>query len=452
MSIFKACDVRGVVGEELDEPLFGRLGRSLGAMIRGRGGTAACLGGDLRSSTPALKQALLTGLLEAGVKVHDAGRVPTPVVHFAGRSLECPNVIIVTASHNEGRYNGLKFMVAGRPAVPALIEELRAGLDAPVAGPAAAVEPMINVFDDYASWVRSQAAELVPGTPRRLRIVVDPMGGALAGLAGRVLGDAGFDAVTINDEVDPDFAERPPNPAVDGHLEPLSARVREEEAKMGLAFDGDGDRVAILDHEGRIVRPEQIAVLLARQMLSRPAVVYDQKCASVVASAVTATGGRSIMQPSGHGFIKTAMIDEGADLGVEVSGHYFFKTLGGGDDGLLAALLVARVVATADQTLAELIAPIGWPAITPDLRVPVDEPADGLLEQVAAQCGGRVSRLDGVRAEYDGGWALARASITEPVMTFRFEGRDAAHIRQIAEQFLASAPDLAARVLEKLPE
>ena len=167
---------------------------------------------------------------------------------------------------------------------------------------------------------------------------------------------------------------------------------------MGIALDGDGDRAVFVDSNGAIVQPEQIGALLVRHCFAQPTVVYDLKCASVLAAEVIVAGGRCVMQPSGHGFIKTAMIQQQADLGVEVSGHFFFKVLGGGDDGLLAALLVAHIVAASETTLAELIRPIGWPAISHDLRVTLPDGATDVLQRIEARCGGQVSRLDGVRA------------------------------------------------------
>jgi phosphomannomutase / phosphoglucomutase len=471
VSVFKACDIRGIVGEELDESVFRRLGRTLAGMIQRRGGGPTCVGGDFRWSTPTLMQALRTGLFESGANVIDVGQVPTPVVYFAGRYLDCSNVAIVTASHNAGRYNGLKFMIAGRPAVPGLVEELRTAAESEQASTSAPCahqpenEPARHVasrhiLDKYKSNVRSNAAALVPAPGRKLRVMIDMMCGAMSGIAEPVLAAEGFEVIAINNRVDPDFAAGSPNPAVDANLRPLAGRILAEHADLGLAFDGDGDRVAVVDNSGHVVRPEQIGALLVQHVFTRPTVVYDQKCASVLPRAVQAAGGRVTMRPSGHGFLKSTMIDEAADLGIEVSGHYFFKALGGGDDGLFAGLLVARLVAaagtapvsqsTCGATLADMVASIAWPAITPDLRIPVDGRPEDILEQVAASCDGQVSRLDGVRTEYDGGWALARTSITEPVMTFRFEGRDSGHLDEIVRRFLSGVPKLCERVLEHI--
>jgi phosphomannomutase/phosphoglucomutase len=252
--------------------------------------------------------------------------------------------------------------------------------------------------------------------------------------------------------IDPDFRSRTPNPADDGNLAALCKRVVAEGADVGIAFDGDGDRVAFVDHTGRIARPEQIGAMIAGQCFDRPVVVYDQKCASVLPKAVLAVGGEPVMQPSGYGFIRSTMIDREADFGVEVSGHYFFKALRGGDDGLYAALVLLEVLAHDTRPLADLISAVGWPAITPDLRIPFAGDANAVLERIAAGCGGQVSRLDGIRAEYDDGWGMARASITEPAMTLRFEGRDRECVKVIAARFLAGAPELLAPVMEKIHE
>ena len=217
-----------------------------------------------------------------------------------------------------------------------------------------------------------------------------------------------------------------------------------------MAIDGDGDRVIFVDHSGRIVRPEQIGVLLVERRFSRPLVVYDLKCASILPRAAETAGGRAIMQPSGHGFIKTAMTQHGADLGVEVSGHYFFRALGGGDDALFAALVVIGLVAGSGAGLADLAGTHAWPAITPDVRLPFEGDTGAVLKRIAAVCGGRIDRIDGIRATYEDGWALARGSITEPAITLRFEGRDPDCLRRIVAQFLAAAPELHEAVLERL--
>jgi phosphomannomutase/phosphoglucomutase len=316
---------------------------------------------------------------------------------------------------------------------------------------------------DYERWVVRAAAELVSaevpprtvGTGHRSHdgpphVVVDAMEGAFTHIAPRVLKAAGYATRSLSPAIDPDFSRRSPNPSSDSNLEQLAAEVLKRRADMGIALDGDGDRVVLVDHEGVIVRPEQLAVLIQQQCFCRPTVVYDLKSASLVARAVETSGGTACMRPSGYGFIKATMIDTRAEMGVEASGHHFFGVLDGGDDGLFTALVALEIVQRTNTALADLIRPIGWPAITPDLRIPFSGDAAAAMETIADRCGGLVSRLDGVRAQYDDGWALARPSITEPAITLRFEGRTHADLRQIASRFLAATPDLLRHVLEKI--
>lgn len=465
MSIFKACDIRGVVGQEWGADEARRIGRSLGQLIRTRGDASVCVGGDYRRSTPPLKQALVEGLLRAGLAIHDVGQQPTPVVYFAAWQLGCRSVAVVTASHNPARYNGVKFLVAGQPAVPPLVRELEAGCQAPPPdGPLGTVlrHEVTAAYEDWVirragelagqagAWERGSDGEPEPPSSPRLSVVLDAMAGALTHIAPRVLTSAAAAVTSLTPAIDPDYSVRTPNPARDTNLAPLIEAVVQRGSDLGIALDGDGDRVIFVDHTGRIVRPEQIAAIMIQQCFARPTVVYDLKCASLVPAAAAAAGGRSVMQPSGYGFIKSAMLALQAELGVEASGHHFYGALDGGDDGLFTALVVLGILRRTGKRLAELIEPLGWPAITDDLRVPYDGDAAAAVEAIAASCGGTVTRLDGVRAEYDGGWALARASITEPAVTFRFEGRDPRQLRWIAERFLAGAGGLRNQVLERI--
>jgi phosphomannomutase/phosphoglucomutase len=397
-----------------------------------------------------------------GVSVRDVGQVPTPVVHFAARRFGCPHVVIATASHNPGTYNGVKFMVGGRPAVPELMTELEAGLDAEPLPSTSATSEQYDPTSDYAAWVIQATRSLVavpsapndaaePGVAQQsLSVIVDSMGGACTHLAPDVLRTIGCDVVSLVEKIDPDFATRTPNPGHEAHIEELRLCVPRETADLGLAFDGDGDRVILVDHTGRVVPPEQVAAVLVSRCFRTSRVVYDQKCASLVPRVVRDVGGTPIMRPSGYGFIKTTMIDTEAATGVEASGHHFFAALGGGDDGLFTALLVLEIMRQSDATLARLVAPFPWPTITSDLRIPLTGEANLLLETIASTCGGTVTRLDGVRADYEDGWALARASITEPAMTFRFEAVDADRLQTVVERFLAGQPDLRKRVLESI--
>ncbi len=454
MSIFKACDIRGVVGAEWGEAEARDIGKGLALMAQSQGRPEICVAGDFRRSTAGLKQSLIDGITSAGTSVIDFGHCPTPVAYFATMHRNLDSVAIVTASHNPGRYNGIKFMIGGQPAVPDIVAQLQQFMLEPVA---AKKRGRIDPFDAipvYESWVAEQC---IAGSPpvqssSPVSIVLDTMHGAFAQVAPRVLRAAGCDVTAFGDTIDPDFTDRSPNPAADANLKMLVGAVRKQNADAGIALDGDGDRVVFVDRRGGIIRPEQIAAILIRSGPANPRVIYDLKCASLVPRVTREAGGTAVMRPSGHGFIKTSMIREGADWGVEVSGHHFFRALHGGDDGLFAALTILALMRHTGKSLDELVAPFPWPLITPDLRIPFTGDSAAMIARIADRCGGAISRLDGVRAEYPLGWGLARTSITEPAVTFRFEGPDAGGLIDIATSMLAGAGDLKDTVLEAIHE
>lgn len=478
MTIFKSCDVRGVVGEDWDTREAQTIGQSLGHMLQRRSQSTIVVGGDFRRSTPQLKAALVEGLCQAGIAVHDVGQVPTPVVQFAARHSNCRNLAIVTASHNPGKYNGIKFVIDGSPPVPELVQELESGCAGPFSSVAPGSRHESTIIPDYQAWVGAASRDFVDqclakrqatqrnwarqGSARAQsglgnnegrpieRVVVDTMGGAFTVLAPRILAAAGYDVKSVDDQLDPDFARRDPNPAVDANLRQLIKAIADSQAHVGLALDGDGDRVIFVDEHGTIARPEQIAAILIRYCLGPCSVIHDLKCASLVARTATELGGMAVMQPSGHGFIKRALLQQRAELGVEVSGHHFFGVLEGGDDGLFTALVLLHLLNRTNNHLADWLAEVGWPAITPDLRIPFQGDTGAVLSRIANACGGTVLRMDGVRTQYANGWALARASITEPAITFRFEGCNDQHVREIARRFLTTEPELCQRVMEKI--
>jgi phosphomannomutase / phosphoglucomutase len=466
VSFFKACDLRGIVGEDFDTADVMPIGRALGDMLTSRGDSEICVGGDFRRSTPEIRANLVKGLLHAGVTVLDLGQVPTPVVYFASRHLPCPNAAIVTASHNPGRYNGIKFQIAGQPATSQLVSELQERVSAPLEPTGSGKVETTQIVGDYEDWVVREARQLVHSAPadqlqsrhgsgdtdslRPLRIVVDAMCGACTEFAPRVLASLGHEVVSVNETIDPDFSGGAPNPSDESKLQALMDAVVDQRADIGIALDGDGDRVITVDHTGAIVRPEQMAVLLIQRCFSQPTVVYDLKCASIVAKAIRSAEGHAKMQKSGYGFIKSAMIEHHAEIGVEASGHHFFGRLAGGDDGLFTALVILEVLQQVGMTLADLTAPIGWPAITPDLRVPFLGDAAAAIASIEKSCGGTISHLDGVRAEYNDGWGLARASITESAITLRFEARERSQLPELASQFLSGVPELCSQVLEMI--
>ena len=459
MSIYKACDVRGVAGAELNGPLYGKFGRALADLI-GAGRTAV-VGGDFRESTECYLNELAQGLAMGGVRVKRIGHVPTPVVYFARHHLNCDACAIVTASHNPPQYNGLKFMIGDLPILPEDVDGLRRRVEAggADAAPSGGTVECVDVREDYERWVAHAAGELAgthaPSAP--MRVVVDAGNGAYSDIAPRVLARLpNVEVVPLFCEADGRFPHRDPNCAVPEHLATLCQTITAHDAALGVAFDGDGDRVAFVDDHGHVLAADEAAFLLLRWLGERVkgrGFVYDLKCSRVVALEAERLCGVPMMERSGHAFIKRRMIAERALFGAEVSGHFFYDALHGGDDGLFSALLVLLMLGGAHRALSDWRSEVPARFITDDLRIswsPRDIPA--LLDAVRdAFPAAMRSELDGVRVQFSKGWGLLRASITEPKVTLRFEGDSPEARREVIEAFLKPVPELREAVAALLP-
>ncbi len=445
MSIFKACDIRGVFGTELTVEHAAALGRALAAR---HSSPDVLVGGDGRLSTPVLKNALIRALAQSGKRVLDLGRVPTPAFYFARRRLGVPVGVMVTASHNPAADNGFKIVLGDLPITEAELAELAAAMESPAQHLSARVGAVarISILEDYAAFIKN----LCPARGRR-KLVIDGANGMLGPTAPAVCRALGYRVVELFSAVDGRFPHHPPNPAVAANLGALCVRVQETGADLGVAFDGDGDRVAFVDERGNPVENDRVIVLMARQALAaRPGatIVYDQKCSEVVREEVIRCSGRPCMERSGYTFIKTALLQAGAAYAGELSGHHFFAETCG-DDALLAALKLAQLVQAARVPLSQLVSAIPHYAITPDIRLPV-EPGerDEILGALRQNLRGAVEidTTDGVRARFEDGWGLVRASVTEPVITIRFEGKTPEALQRIMGAFRAAAPRLAGKL------
>ncbi len=451
MSLYKACDVRGIAGKDLTAETYAAFGRALAAMMGSQ--RRIVVGGDLRVSTPAFRAALVRALSEEGKSVVDLGVAPTPAVYFAKRRLGAHACAIVTASHNPWDHNGLKFMLGGLPVLPEDLQRLEALVAAPPPPTRCDAATALNwpeLAEEYERDLQRLLDAAAPplSAPRPLRVIVDAGNGTLWKWGPEFMGRLpGIEAQKLFCLPDGYFPGRDPNCAVPAHLADLCARVRERKADLGVAFDGDGDRVAFVDDEGVVLHPDEMLVLLLRAPtppMRGEKVVYDLKCSWIVAREARRQGAEPLMERSGHAFIKRRMILEHAALGGEVSGHYFWRELSGGDDGLYTAMLVARRLQAEGRPLSALRREVPRRFITPDIRLPAaSEGVAALLARVReAFPPDRVEDLDGIRVRFDRGWGLLRASITEPGITLRFEGEDADALREVAEAFLAPLPEV----------
>lgn len=463
MSIFKACDIRGKVGTELAPLMMTDLGRAMATILRRSQLSHApppslIVAGDFRLSTPELKRAFILGARECGARLLDLGQVPTPVARFAFREL-LPNALaIITASHNPADYNGLKLQFSPRPVTPEEIQCLKTLIARRDFDFAPGSLESVDVVPRYRHWILSH--DPVQG----LRVAVDAGNGAFSELAPDLLAALGFHVVPLFCQIDGRFPNRSPNSAIAENLTALRKQVVESHAHFGIAFDGDGDRVAFIDHRGRPVPYDKAVVLLATDVLSHEGaslppekrkIVYEINCSQAVPDELRRLGATPIIERAGHAFITARMIDEDALFGGEVSGHFFFRTLGGSDDGLYAAIRMGRILAEhAPSTLGALADSVPQYHPTPVQRIPLDPTsAKKIVEQIrrkAHRDGLPVLEIDGVRVQYDIGWGLARVSITEPVISLRFEAYRAEDLRTVIEQFLRPAPELRDEVFRRL--
>ena len=438
MSIFKACDIRGVYPDEIAEDEAFAIGRAIGTRLDG----AECvLGGDLRPSTPSLKQAVLDGLCRAGARVIDMGLLATPVVYWAKRTSGATGAVIVTASHNPARYNGIKFMLGDRPAMPLEVAQIERMVCAGEFASGAGQVSRRDVRRPYLDWLRERFA----GAGRGLKVVVDAGNGCAGQWAPQAMREAGCEVRELFCEPDGTFPNRSPNPSSPEVLTEASRMVRDVDADFAAAFDGDADRVVFLDEHGAFVESDKSIIVFARHALSRQpgaAVVYDLKCPRVVAEQIRLAGGRPVRERSGYSFIKSCMMDQDAAFAGEASGHFFFREIGG-DDGIYAALRMAEILAASGKPFSRLLASIPPYVVSPDMRVPRPR-GDGqrVIEALSRVFADRpLDFTDGVRIEFENGWALCRLSVTEPVLTLRFEGDTTEALEQIKQRVLAEIPD-----------
>lgn len=429
MSIFKDCDIRGVYGSEITARDAYLTGRGLGTMLPA--GAVFRVGGDVRLSTPELKDALIRGLTESGVNVEDLGIVPTPALYYALANSNADGGATVTASHNPPKYNGIKFMIGREPVTRVVMDRLKAIIDS---GNFAEGRGSVMKVDVMTGYIEALKKRFTAG--RELHVVIDAGNGAMSSVAPAALRNAGYRVTELFCEADGAFPNRDPNPAEYKHLSALCAKVVEEGADFGVAFDGDGDRAVFVDEKGRTVINEKSLVMFIRHVLAgKPTpVVYDQKSSSVIRKATLEMGGEPMPERSGHAFIKKRFLDVGAAMAGEVSGHFFFGELGY-DDGLFAGLMMAEILCRSDRTLGELADEIVLPPITPDLRVACAyaEQQTWLdkIEEFAATQPCTVAKLDGVRLEYDDGWVLMRKSVTAEQITLRAEADTAERLKEL---------------------
>jgi phosphomannomutase/phosphoglucomutase len=441
-SIFKAYDIRGIVGTTLDADVAHQIGRAFGSEIRAQGGSAVVLARDGRISGPELSAALARGLQAAGVDVIDVGMVPTPIGYFAtqvplnGRSAD--SCIVVTGSHNPPDYNGFKMVLRGAAIYGEQIQALyRRIVDSDFSsGAGSYVEH--DVVDVYLERI---IGDIKPARP--LKLVVDCGNGVAGAFAPRLFRALGCEVVELFCEVDGTFPNHHPDPAHPENLQDVIRALRDTDAEIGFAFDGDGDRLGVVTKGGDIIYPDRQLMLYAQDVLSRNPggqVIYDVKCTRNLAPWIRKHGGEPLMWKTGHSLVKAKLRETGAPLAGEMSGHIFFKDRWYGfDDGLYTGARLLEILSRVSDPSALLNA-LPDSLCTPELQLKCAEGENfTLIAQLQAEAqfegADQVITIDGLRVEYPDGFGLARSSNTTPVIVMRFEADSEAGLARIQQDF-----------------
>jgi len=449
-SIFRAYDIRGVVDQTLTQSAVTQIGRAIGSEALQRGRNTFVVGRDGRLSGPDLSAALIKGIISTGCDVKDIGCVPTPVLYFATHYLDTQNGVVVTGSHNPPDYNGLKIVIDGETLYGASIQSLRERIEDNnlISADPGSVE-VINVVPDYIERIRSDVT-----LARPLKVVVDCGNGVAGGVIPQLLNGLGCEVTELYCDVDGTFPNHHPDPSKTENLQDLIRAVAANQADIGLAFDGDGDRLGVVSADGRIIWPDRVLMLYIIDILERNPggqIIYDVKCTHHLEGVIRENGGDPLMWKTGHSLIKAKIRETGALLAGEMSGHIFINERWYGfDDALYAAARLLEVLCKDERSSTEVFADLPDSVNTPELNVVMQEGEppvfmNKLLENAHFE-GASVSTIDGLRVDYADGWGLVRASNTTPVLVLRFEADDEATLKRIMDDFrrviLQVSPDL----------
>ncbi|MDP3919827.1 MAG: phosphomannomutase/phosphoglucomutase [Candidatus Omnitrophota bacterium] len=433
-SIFREYDIRGLADSELTDEVSLAIGKAFATVLISEGKKRISVGRDMRLSSDRIHKALLEGLTSCGLDVLDLGLIPTPLLYFSVSHLKLDAGISITGSHNPGEYNGFKFHPADRPFFGTEIQGLKRRIEG----------------QDYADGSRGKVeqSDIIPAYletvrklfnfKKKLKVVVDSghgMGGIVAPEMIRLLG---HEVIELYSNLDPSFPDHHPDPSVPDNLRDLQEKVLETSADLGVGFDGDADRIGVVDEKGQVIYGDKILLLYARAILKRKpkaTIIGDVKCSQMIYDDINRRGGNAIMWKTGHSLIKAKMKEVKADLAGEMSGHMFFADgWFGFDDAIFAACRMLEIIDDETRPLSELLIDLPKTVSTPEIRVDCpDEQKFDLVKQAVADFkkGYEVIDIDGARILFDGGWGLLRASNTQPVLVMRFEAQDEQRLNEI---------------------
>jgi phosphomannomutase len=437
-SVFRAYDIRGIIGQQLDEDAFYSIGKALSCRLSVLGRAKIFLARDGRLTSKSLASALKQGLLDSGIDVVDLGEIPTPMMYFATFHTGIDSGLMVTGSHNPANYNGIKMVLAGTTLAHGDIDAIYDLVTscAVTTGQGASVN--LDVRDDYTNRILTDIK-----LKRRLKVVVDGGNGIAGPFATRVLRELGCDVVPLYCEVDGRFPNHHPDPSVEANLTDLKQLVITSQADIGLAFDGDADRLGVVTERGDVIWPDRLMMLYAEDVLRRnpgSTIVFDVKCSAHLAQVIEQAGGVARMSPTGHSLVKRIMKEEQASLAGEMSGHIFFKDRWYGfDDAIYSACRLLEIVSQSHLTVGEQFDSVPNSVNTPEIQMPIDDERKFVFMrhffEMARFDDARIITIDGLRVEFDRGWGLLRASNTLPCLVARFEAEDETSLLSIMDIF-----------------
>lgn len=442
--IFREYDIRGIVGPQLTDETVAILGKAIGTFFALNGAKRIAVGYDARESSPRFCKLLTAGFNSCGVDAVLVGQVPTPVLYHAVYTKNVDGGVMITGSHNPANHNGFKICLGKSTLFGSQIQEIkRIAIGGEFASGAGTVET-IEVLEDYIADI---VGKIAPGA-RKLKVVVDGGNGMGGVTAVPVYEKLGFELVKLFTEPDSDFPNHHPDPTVAENLEDTIRAVRESKADLGIAFDGDGDRVGVVDENGRIIWGDELMILLSREVLAEnpgATIIAEVKCSQNLYDDIAARGGTAIMGKAGHSIIKAKMKETGAKLAGEMSGHIFFADrFYGFDDATYAGARVLEILSKSDKKLSELLGDLPPTFSTAELRV---DCADDRKFEVVAKIADEFAKTnevittDGARIKFENGWGLVRASNTQAILVLRFEAdseENLASIRKIVDDALAA--------------
>jgi phosphomannomutase/phosphoglucomutase len=437
--IFREYDIRGLVGKDLTPEVVELLGQGLGTVVRRKGGRSVVVGRDCRESSTTFRDALCRGLTSTGLNVFDVGVVPTPLTYFAANTLPVDGLAMITGSHNPPEYNGFK-IGAGKTtfhgseiqALRKLIEER----DFECAELPGTVSPY-DIITPYNHFI----TQTVKVGRKGMKIVIDAGNGTGGAVAVPLFESMGFEVVPLFCDMDARFPNHHPDPTVVENMQDLIAAVKREKAEVGIAYDGDSDRIGVVDDQGNILWGDQLMILFSRYVLKASpgaAIVGEVKCSYTLYDDIAKNGGKAVMWKAGHSLIKAKMKEEHAELAGEMSGHIFFKNrYFGFDDAVYSSARLLEILTHEKQTLSELLSDVPRTYASPELRVDTREEKKFEIVRRATEwlrkAGHALVDVDGVRVTFSDGWGLIRASNTQPILVLRFEARTPERLEEIRQ-------------------